>query len=263
MAGLCKTCDDFSKLQKHKSKVNAHNISLLIAAKWGHEECTTFLLETGADVNYPNYEDTGNNKEYRYMYDRGIKLFMEESHMALRSVNDNQSAQEGHGLLDEDKEMYNLFLLQEFKFTALMLASLNGHENCAQLLLQKGADVNKANKYGLTALMCAARGGFVNLIEILIQAGAHVNVLYEEDSTNKCLALICAAKAGNVQCLDALILAGADVNTTFQYFTAIGCATEKGNESFVEKLISEGANLNYLGINSETALMKASRFWAG
>ena len=239
MAGLCENCEDFSKLQKHKSKDNAHNISLLIAAKWGHEECTTFLLETGADVNYPDYDDSRDNSNYRY--DQGIKLFMEEPHMDLRSDN-----------------KHKLFLLQEFKFTALMLASLNGHENCVQLLLHKGADVNQENKYGLTALMCAARGGFTNLVEILIQAEADVNVFYKEDSTNKCLALICAAKAGNVQCLDALISAGADVNTSFHGFTAIGCAVDKGNENFVKKLIHEGAAVNSVDIDSETALMKAS-----
>ena len=258
MAALCKICEDFFSRKQLDSDVNAHNIGLLIAAKRGHEECATLLLEMGADVNCTGDDETWDCLNYKN--DRGRMLFTQEPHMALRSVNDNPYAQECHDLLDEYKEIYELSLLQNFKFTALMLASLNGHENCARLLLQKGADVNKANKYGLTALMCAARGGFVNLVEVMIQAGAHVNVLYEEDSTNKCLALICASKAGNVQCLDALILAGADVNTSFHGFTAIGCAAEKGNENFVEKLISKGANLNYLGINSETALMKASRY---
>ena len=258
MAALCKICEDFFSRKQLDSNVNAHNIGLLIAAKRGHEECATLLLEMGADVNCTGYDERWDCLNYKN--NRGRMLFMEKPHMALRSVNDNPYAQEGHDLLDEYKEMYDLSLLQKYKFTALMLALLNGHENCAQLLLQKGADVNKANKYGLTALMCAARGGFTNLVEALIQAGAHVNVLCEEDSTNKCLALICAAKAGNMQCLNALLLAGVNANTSFQRFTAIGCAVKKGNECCVEKLIHEGADVNYLGINSETALMKASGY---
>ena len=41
-------------------------------------ECVTFLrsIEPGADVNYPMYEDAGNNS--RYSYDSSTKMFRQE-----------------------------------------------------------------------------------------------------------------------------------------------------------------------------------------
>lgn len=48
-----------------------------------------------------------------------------------------------------------------------------------QLLLDAGADVKVAKKFGYTALMNAAYRGSVAVMELLVKAGAEVNAVGE------------------------------------------------------------------------------------
>ena len=59
--------------------------------------------------------------------------------------------------------------------TPLMLASLAGHENVIDILLESGADPNLANDAGETALILASKYGFNAVAADLIEAGADVN----------------------------------------------------------------------------------------
>ena len=56
--------------------------------------------------------------------------------------------------------------------TALMLAVRNGHHQCAELLVDAGADVNKKNNLGFTALMNAGLlKSNSRCYEVLMKAG--------------------------------------------------------------------------------------------
>ena len=59
--------------------------------------------------------------------------------------------------------------------TPLMLASLAGHDNVIDILLEGDADPNLANKAGETALILASKYGFNAAAAALIEAGADVN----------------------------------------------------------------------------------------
>jgi uncharacterized protein len=56
--------------------------------------------------------------------------------------------------------------------TALMWASLKGHREIEQVLLDKGADVNAKANDGTTALMLATEKGYNGIRELLLKAGA-------------------------------------------------------------------------------------------
>ena len=56
--------------------------------------------------------------------------------------------------------------------TALIYASEDGHGGIVKALLQAGADVDKAMNDGLTALIYASQKGHATIVEALIQAGA-------------------------------------------------------------------------------------------
>ena len=51
----------------------------------------------------------------------------------------------------------------------------SGSEECVDLLIKAGADVNMAEQYGLIALLAAAYYFYEKLTELLIDAGANVN----------------------------------------------------------------------------------------
>ena len=70
--------------------------------------------------------------------------------------------------LDEDGEVTT-------GVTLLMDAAENGHERVAELLLQRGAEVNLQNSDGWTALMQAAINGHERVVELLLQRGADAN----------------------------------------------------------------------------------------
>jgi len=60
-------------------------------------------------------------------------------------------------------------------FTALHLASQDGHEDMAGLLLERGADVNWIAKNGLTALHLTAQEDGVPVATILVKNGAQID----------------------------------------------------------------------------------------
>ena len=60
--------------------------------------------------------------------------------------------------------------------TALMAAARYGHERMVDLLLQRGAEINKQKSDGFTALMLAAEKGHERVVELLLQHGAEANL---------------------------------------------------------------------------------------
>ena len=55
------------------------------------------------------------------------------------------------------------------------MAAQNGNETVVQVLLEAGADVNKADDSGVTPLCMAAQNGNETVVRALIEAGADVN----------------------------------------------------------------------------------------
>ena len=90
--------------------------------------------------------------------------------------------------------------------TPLMLASLAGHDNIIDILLEGGADPNLANKAGETALILASKYGFNNVATKLIEAGAGVNAHDLSDRS----AWTWASWGGNASLQSVLKASGAD-----------------------------------------------------
>ena len=137
--------------------------------------------------------------------------------------------------------------------TALIYAVENGKEECLELLLRSGADVNKQDSLGRSALMIAAEKGFDACVDMLIAAGADVNQLqigtivedlacFESDDDwdhvylNQ-TALMYAAMNGHVYCLKRLLKARADITLTdTQDMTALKHAEKNGHSECIEVL---------------------------
>lgn len=60
-------------------------------------------------------------------------------------------------------------LSNQFSWTLLMLAAIEGNTAVADLLVSRGADVNRANNFGDTPLSLAVAGNHSQFVKILVR----------------------------------------------------------------------------------------------
>ncbi|KAF7965800.1 hypothetical protein HWV62_41763 [Athelia sp. TMB] len=125
----------------------------------------------------------------------------------------------------------------------------------AQLLLEKGADVNATGgEYG-TALQAATCQGLLEVVKLLLENGADVNAMVEHHGT----ALQAASSRGLFEIAQLLVEKGADANITGgKYGTALQAATCWGRLDIARMLLENGAYVNATGGQYGTALQAAS-----
>eukprot|EP00300_Choanocystis_sp_HF-7_P025768 c27948_g1_i1.p1 GENE.c27948_g1_i1~~c27948_g1_i1.p1 ORF type:complete len:151 (-),score=27.00 c27948_g1_i1:283-735(-) len=92
----------------------------------------------------------------------------------------------------------------------MALASMYGHLDLVELLIDVGADVNKQNESGNTPMIVAAMNGHWDLVELLINLGADMNISSKSGWT----ALCWAAFDGTVDAVRVLLDGGANVNAS-------------------------------------------------
>ncbi|CAF1052114.1 unnamed protein product [Rotaria sordida] len=134
--------------------------------------------------------------------------------------------------------------------TALFMATLKDRINIVKFLIEKGAQVNIQNRYGVSPLLLCSESGNRELVQTLIEAGANVNItpqgeLAEENFLVGQTPLFVAAKKGHVEICEYLIQNGADVNAvTMTGATPLYTAIEEDHLEVVVLLIRCGADVN-------------------
>jgi ankyrin repeat protein len=114
-------------------------------------------------------------------------------------------------------------LVNERGFTALMFASLNGHQKVVRLLLDRGANHNLADKYGYTALMFASKNGHYEVVRLLLEKKANPNL------------------------------------ASMAHYTALMVASQNGHYETVRLLLEKGANPDLADNDGYTAFMYAAK----
>ncbi|WP_448218485.1 ankyrin repeat domain-containing protein [Endozoicomonas sp. 2B-B] len=120
--------------------------------------------------------------------------------------------------------------------TALIIAVLEGNTECAQLLIDKGADLK-----GIPPLLIEVLKGNTEKVRIMIADGADPNTDLWGTTP-----VFTAALKGNTKCLQLLIEKGAAFDTAraSDGFTPLSIAVWKGKTDCAEILIKAGADLN-------------------
>ncbi|KAK0640873.1 ankyrin repeat-containing domain protein [Cercophora newfieldiana] len=139
--------------------------------------------------------------------------------------------------------------------TPLWYATLAGHEAIAQVLVEKGAAVNIANKRGQSLLSLASQGGHEAIARLLIENGSRVN----SNEPGYWTPLLYAAENGDEAIVRLLLENGADlVFENGKKRSALIFAVARGHEEVVSLLLEKGAEVNWSDISGRSPLSWAA-----
>jgi len=117
--------------------------------------------------------------------------------------------------------------------TALHRAAISGRRDVVELLLAKGADIDRKDNDGRTPLDYALQNGHTEIAELLIAQGATVSSIHV------------AVQVGDLEKVNAFLEQDADVNAKDkQGKTVLFYAVEHNHKDIVELLIAKGADVN-------------------
>ena len=199
--------------------------ALQAACYRGHDHVVHLLLDKGANVN-------AHGKSYRNSLER--LLFNRQ-----KGANVNAKA--------------NTF------GNALEAASLQGHTQIVQMLLERGANINaQGGKYG-NAVQAASYGGHIQTVQLLLDKGACVNA---QGGFPYFTALEAASCNGNDEVVELLLDKGADINARggFHDRNALEAASDQGHDEVVQLLLDNGAVLDAKSLKISLGRAKASGY---
>lgn len=139
----------------------------------------------------------------------------------------------------------------------VQMACVAGDQECVELLLQRGMDVNGSGNYYGTALQAASRVGTIEIVECLLNSGADVNILQGVHGT----ALRAAALGGHEDLVNSLITRGADVNLRYKDRgeSILHLALASRNHAIFKTLLDAGADMNTEMPNQQHILVAACK----
>jgi ankyrin repeat protein len=76
------------------------------------------------------------------------------------------------GLRKELKDGLRSNMANQYSWTLLMIAALEGNTSIGSLLIESGAELNRRNKLHETALLLAAHSGHSSFVDLLLTGGA-------------------------------------------------------------------------------------------
>lgn len=191
---ICTNNVDTLTYDQRKELVDSISAALRTAAFYGHTSIVQTLLASGADANATGDDDG----------DTAIIHAANQCHVDTVKV-----------LLTAPDIKVNI-AKRGGGDTALLCAAKHGCADIVRALLDKGADINAANKYGETALILAAKKGHTQCVALLaavpgIQANA-VGVMPYEDDKGDGTALMYAANRGYRSIVDIILsIPGLDI----------------------------------------------------
>lgn len=242
------------------------NEPLIWAARNGHTQAVSLLLERGAITNTKNKD--GVTALYWAANNGHATIVSRLSEMgATVTVKDtigwsplHRAAFNGHTetvrtLLDCGADIN---ALDGTQWTALMRAATTGNAQVTQLLLQRKANIQSRDMEGCTPLHHAALNGHFSVVKSCLENGAD----FEAKDNEQWTVLHHAAWQGHEKIVKLLLKKGANVRARAENgWTPLHQATWNGHRVVVKRLLEAGANSNEPDDEGETALHQAA--WRG
>jgi len=135
--------------------------------------------------------------------------------------------------------------------TALTTAAFQGHLDAVRLLLERGADIDRPNKFGARPLFVAATNARPQVISFLLKAGASLSA--EADGG---LTAFMEAARSTPDTVRVFLRHGVDVNAvSSKGYTALQCAAinELHGPAIIPLLLDAGADPAYRDSQGRTA----------
>ncbi|XP_048794003.1 ankyrin repeat and SOCS box protein 3 [Lagopus muta] len=186
--------------------------ALHLSARCGSLECVGVLLEAGVD---PDQVTTESNTP--------LFLAVENGHVdVVRFLIQNGASVEGSHSWSG--------------WNSLHQAAFQQHIEIMKILLEKRADIECKDDFGITPLFVAAQYGRLESLRTLISHGADINCQAKDRATP----LLIAAQEGHAKCVELLLSEGADPNlycNEDNWQLPIHAAAEMGHKNILELLI--------------------------
>ncbi|XP_059193234.1 ankyrin-1a isoform X7 [Centropristis striata] len=266
-----------TELVNYGANVNAQSqkgfTPLYMAAQENHLEVVKFLLENGANQSIPTEDgftplavalQQGHENVVALLINYGTKgkVRLPALHIAAR----NDDTRTAAVLLQNDpnpdvlsKVMRETCPLSDVSpqtgFTPLHIAAHYENLNVAQLLLNRGANVNFTPKNGITPLHIAARRGNVIMVRLLLDRGAQIDAKTKDELTP----LHCAARNGHVRIIEILLDHGAPIQAkTKNGLSPIHMAAQGDHMDCVKQLLQYNAEIDDITLDHLTPLHVAA-----
>uniref|UniRef100_A0A8C7FZB8 Ankyrin 1 n=1 Tax=Oncorhynchus kisutch TaxID=8019 RepID=A0A8C7FZB8_ONCKI len=236
---------------------------LYMAAQENHLDVVKFLLENGANQSLPTEDgftplavalQQGHENVVALLINYGTKgkVRLPALHIAAR----NDDTRTAAVLLQNDP---NPDVLSKTGFTPLHIAAHYENLSVAQLLINRGANVNFTPKKwffplsqnGITPLHIASRRGNAIMVRLLLDRGAQIDAM----TKNGLSPIHMAAQGDHMDCVRQLLQYNAEIDDiTLDHLTPLHVAAHCGHHRMAKVLLDKGAKANARALNGFTPL---------
>ncbi len=229
-----------------------------LAAQYGKPSCIKILIESGADINLPDYTGWTPLMYASYNgFDDIVKLLC-ENHADVSMKTSSGNTAFGLATLQQTSQCVQI-LGKYNKINGLWDSIKSGYLDDVKAAITSGADISKKGHNQWTPLMQAVLNGSEDIVKYLCQSNAHLNSKSLHDDT----AVSLAVDYNKPSCLKILIESGADINQTdcIHGWTPLMHASKNGCEEIVRLLCENNADLNVQSRHTlETSVTLAAEY---